>query len=441
MRVDLNKTEIGGFEFEWLRAAMAQPSMGSEWGECLQVMRRIRQNQFDSWISQWADLALSVEQRGRHFQSLSDTASAGQCFMRASNYYRCAEFFANHRNPRQKHYWEKSRENFMAAAKQLNIPVEPVTIPFNQTRLPGYFIKGGEGKRPTLLALSGFDGSIEELYHFIGKAARDRGWHCLLFSGPGQRDALHLNPGLVFRPDYEVPVASVVNYVLTIPEVDPEQLAIIGYSFGGYFASRAAAGNPRIKACVANSLIVGGTQDLVPFPLRLFPPSTINWAVNALSKISPGLRWALENGRWTFGSENPYDFITTLAPYTLKGTEERMQAPLLCIFGEQEFISGPANSPDKIRDIFHYIETVPASVWIKLFTRESGGASHCQAMGGMVQAQETTMAWLKQRFQEDAAPENGKQVILCSSFIPALKRHFGAKIALLFEKFKVDHAL
>ena len=42
---------------------------------------------------------------------------------------------------------------------------------------------------------------------------------------PIERGVLHLNPGLIFRPDYEVPVQAVVDYALARPDVDPERLA------------------------------------------------------------------------------------------------------------------------------------------------------------------------------------------------------------------------
>ncbi|WP_338460771.1 alpha/beta hydrolase family protein [Synechococcus elongatus] len=38
-------------------------------------------------------------------------------------------------------------------------------------------------------------------------------------------------------------VRPVVDYVLTRPEVDPERLAIAGWSFGGYLALRGRAVN------------------------------------------------------------------------------------------------------------------------------------------------------------------------------------------------------
>jgi len=43
-----------------------------------------------------------------------------------------------------------------------------VEIPFEDMKLPGYYFKTGEGKKPTLIVMSGFDGTVEELYFYIG---------------------------------------------------------------------------------------------------------------------------------------------------------------------------------------------------------------------------------------------------------------------------------
>ena len=43
----------------------------------------------------------------------------------------------------------------------------------------------------------------------------------------------------------------VVDYVLSRPEVDPKRIALIGASFGGYFAPRAAAFEKRLAAVIA----------------------------------------------------------------------------------------------------------------------------------------------------------------------------------------------
>ena len=45
-------------------------------------------------------------------------------------------------------------------------------------------------------------------------------------------------------------VTPAVDFALTLPEVDPSRLALIGMSLGGYLAARAAAFEHRLVACV-----------------------------------------------------------------------------------------------------------------------------------------------------------------------------------------------
>jgi pimeloyl-ACP methyl ester carboxylesterase len=82
--------------------------------------------------------------------------------------------------------------------------------------------------------------------------AADRGWNCLVFEGPGQWGPVFDQPPLLLRPDWEKPVTAVADYAETRPEIDTQRLALIGYSLGGYLAPRAAAMEPRIRACIAS---------------------------------------------------------------------------------------------------------------------------------------------------------------------------------------------
>ena len=198
--------------------------------------------------------------------------------------------------------------------------------------------------------MSGFDGSAEEVYYWIGPAAAERGWNCVIFEGPGQRGALHVNPGLVLRPDYEAPVAAVIDYAVGRSEVDPSRLALIGYSLGGFLATRAATFEPRIKAVVADSLIVNVSAAFAamwPKVLHGSFPKVIDTDFNLLARLRPDTRWGMDHARWTMGVEHPHDFFAAWAPYSLWGTEHRLTTPLLCLLGEDEIAQ---TSPEMITD-------------------------------------------------------------------------------------------
>jgi len=55
---------------------------------------------------------------------------------------------------------------------------------------------------------------------------------------------------LPFRYDWEAVVTPAVDYVLTRPDVDRDNLALMGMSMGGYLAARAAAFEHRFRAAV-----------------------------------------------------------------------------------------------------------------------------------------------------------------------------------------------
>jgi alpha-beta hydrolase superfamily lysophospholipase len=118
-----------------------------------------------------------------------------------------------------------------------------VAIPFEGTLLPGYLFRpdtSGE-PRPTLIYHGGYDSVLEEAYFAAAAGAVRRGYNCLAFDGPGQGAVLR-DQHLSFRADWETVVSAAADYALKRPEVDSGRLALMGTSFGGYLAARAAAG-------------------------------------------------------------------------------------------------------------------------------------------------------------------------------------------------------
>ncbi len=91
-------------------------------------------------------------------------------------------------------------------------------IPYEGTTLPGCFCQAAnvQGPTRTLIATNGYDSTVHESYFAFAVAASRRGYHCLLFDGPGQGSAL-IEQGLRMRPDCENVVRPVVGYALSRP--------------------------------------------------------------------------------------------------------------------------------------------------------------------------------------------------------------------------------
>lgn len=123
------------------------------------------------------------------------------------------------------------------AIAHFTTPVDVVEIPFEDLTLPGYHFRVADDgrRRPTVILCNGYDGTVEELYFFNARAALDRGFDVLAFDGPGQGSVL-VEQGVHLRPDWENVVAPVVDWLLERPTVDPDRIALIGLSLGGYLA-------------------------------------------------------------------------------------------------------------------------------------------------------------------------------------------------------------
>lgn len=70
------------------------------------------------------------------------------------------------------------------------------------------------------------------------------------------------------RPDWEVVLRAVVDAALAQPEVDGDRIAVMGWSFGGWLAPRATAGEPRVAALVADP----GQWDQAEAVRAMLPP-------------------------------------------------------------------------------------------------------------------------------------------------------------------------
>jgi hypothetical protein len=393
VKVNFAKKTVGGFNYEFTRGASTQTAGAAEFGECMETMHRITDGDFESWIQEWNATADHVKRFAQAALAAGDPNAARVAFLKASNYYRMAVFYAKHTDPRHRSLWEHSRACFDSMIALADTPHERAEIEFDGARLPALFVSGGDGRRPTLIALGGFDSTLEEVYGWIGPAAIAYGWHCLIFEGPGQWGALMNNPGLTFRGDYEKPTHAVVDYLLARGDVDPDRIALIGYSAGGYFAPRAASGEPRIRACIANTLVVDCEQAAKAGMKGVTNPAVIDVAFKLIMKLNTPARWGFQHAQWTFGIDKPHEWPSAYSGFTLKGREERFTNPMLFLFGEDDIRDAAASTKAIITGLLDFIQALPCDRSIHLFSQRDGASSHCQ-MGGLSYAHATIFTWL-----------------------------------------------
>jgi len=392
---DNKAMDIGTPAFNFVRTLMVAGTGGAEINECLLAAERISGNDEESWIREWASVAENACRVADQAVQSGQAVTARQAYLRASNYYRAAMFSLPHTDVRLDSYLTSSRECFRRAAKLFSPQIEVVDIPFGDARLPGYFLSVGQPKRPTLLVLNGGDSTNEEMVHWLGFAAVARGWNCMTFEGPGQWSALQLNPGLLMRPDYEVPVKAVVDYLVRRYDVDPGKIALYGPSLGSLLAARTVAFEERLCACVCDGLVVDvyeAWHAVWPRMLQNAPPRVFDIVFTALEKISPQLRGLTNRFRCMLGVSKPHEIIEAWRPYNIKDLAPRIRCPLLVLYGEAEL----AQSDQRVAlSALRFIKNLSGPVTIRMFGFDAGwAASHCQ-VGALATMQATVFDWLE----------------------------------------------
>jgi len=388
--------DIGTPAFLWMRASMPIPTGGADLAECLQIAERIQGGNDASWVQEWTRAAEILRKKAAALISSRRIATGRNALLRSAGYFRTALLRAPAFDPVADHLIKQSRETFEAAIGHFDAPIEVVRIPFGKHVLPGYYISAGIPNAPTLIASNGGDSTNEEMFHTLGFIARERGFNCVVFEGPGQFSARELNPDLHLQPDWEAPTGAVIDWLLRRPEVDPARIALFGWSLSSTLAIRAAAFDERIAAVVSNGLVVDVYEaffGIWPRWLQHASPRNFDRVFHLFEWLNSQIRATTGVFYRLHGVNTPSAMMEAWRPFTVKGIAGQLKCPVLIITGEAEYAEqqvGPL-----ISSIGAFLKELKAPAWFHEFTFEEDGwaASHCQ-IGAQRAHQELVFDWL-----------------------------------------------
>ena len=409
-KMERGSTRVAGFanaemDYQLMRQLGTARYGGAAVGECLALAQRIRDGIPASWVAEFTAAAQRQEADAQARALRGHAVSASGQYLVACNSYRAAEYYCGVLNPEHARLGRKSRECFLAAVRGQD--VEEVSLPFGGAQLPAYYVPapsqhaghGHHGRRgKTLLLISGYDGTLEETWLSYGLAALERGYHLLLFTGPGQMDTLRFNPGMALVPEYEHVGRMALDYVLARRETDPRRVALMGISFGGYFAARIAAHEPRLRALIANSPIVdlhAYMASFVGFDPALLPDAEdiqlkdIDHIPD--SAIPPQTREMMRNLIVRLGQTSFRRAYLRLRDFRVDDASLRnIRCPSLALVG-----TGEGAEPLAQCERFQRAVGGPAARHV--FTVEEGAEGHCQT-GNLAYSAAVSMDWLDELF-------------------------------------------
>jgi pimeloyl-ACP methyl ester carboxylesterase len=384
------------FKFETLRAAGFTVDAGADIGEVIVTTARIPEGDEDAWTAAWRTTAERIAKRGQDSLEAGDTVSAREAFFRASSYYRSAEFYRRKdplHDPQVLELSRLSKDYLVKAGALLDGPFRELTIPYEHGEMPGYlFLVDDSGQpRPTVIYTNGFDSTREEGYFLIGAAALRRGYNFLSYDGPGQGWMIR-EKNVPYRPDWENVLGPVMDYALTVPEIDDHKIVNLGYSLGGYLVARYAAYDHRSAAIVCNDGMMSFYASYPPIPqdtLRLIEEKRDEEAIPLLEAMivnDTNARWGLQNGVWVNGVANFAEYVRSTADYTLTVDEiNRIRTPVLVLEGEDDkvFAGQAAKVAAELRAPHEHVVMRDAD----------GAGQHCHE-GAMYQLHQTVFNYL-----------------------------------------------
>ncbi|MBV9232078.1 MAG: alpha/beta hydrolase [Chloroflexi bacterium] len=263
---------------------------------------------WDDWCQRWSECGAMHEQMGEKAEAHRHYESAAYHYFHAAISYHFGKYLFVNKPQELRVAHDHVVSVYKKALPYFDFPGEHVLIPYEGgARMPAILRKPWHTpKPPVVILVPGLD-SVKEELHIYGDDFLRRGMAVLAIDGPGQGEMEFAYP---LRHDYEVPVKYAVDYLESRPDVDANRVGLMGVSFGGQFAVRAAAFEHRLKASIENCGPYDQSENF-----RGRPQISRDTMVHRLK------------------AANEEDAFNKLKQFSLQGVAEKVSCPLLVIQG------------------------------------------------------------------------------------------------------------
>src|SRR5713226_5664396 len=330
----------------------------------------------DLWGIQWGRLGRKYEDLAEAHERQGKREEAGRTFYQAYEYYRIGRYPVPSSLEKMNCY-KGALRSFLKAAPHLDPPLERVEIPFEGKKVVGYLqTPRGTVRPPVVMHWGGVDGwkedrrSNSEALHKIGLAT-------FTIDMPGAGE----NPCLGQDPRAERTFSAAIDYLETRGDIDGKRVAVMGGSFGGYWAAKLAY----VEAKRLKGAVNWGAGVHYTFQEEWLRPALTERA----SQYLMGPSSLLDARSYIFRVKTLEEVLRIAPSLSLKtqGILDQPSAPLLCVNGKED-------DQHPVEDIYLLLEHgSPKDV--RIFP----GAGHMGRKPGQPndEVQETITRWLKQK--------------------------------------------
>jgi alpha-beta hydrolase superfamily lysophospholipase len=382
------------------------PYGGADFGEIQSIAEVIGDGDDNAYYDAWNAAAGRLSTEADAVLAKGHVARARALYLKASAFY-CTSFHLLYGAPVDPRLTAAFGKEVAALDKGLALgphPAAPLAVPFGQTQLPAYFIpaEGFETQvRPLIIFNNGYDCTITDTYFASAVAASRRGYHSLLFDGPGQGAMLY-ERGIPLRPDWDVVIKAVVDFAETLPLVDATRIALSGWSLGGHLAPRGASGEPRIAALIADPgtwSIADGFRDIVVRKLGVPPEAAADLGaldqavidkMDAFIRGNRQLNWkVVQRGFWVHGVNDLRAYLASTELFTMRGRANLIRCPTLITKAENDTLAADAEA---------FFDALECPKTLMRFSAAEGADGHCE-MRNRSLLNGRVLDWLDEQFE------------------------------------------
>ena len=218
-------------------------TQGIDYNDFVRTTARIER--WEEWLDAWSATGELHLRLAREAEEAGRKRTAGEAFVRAALCFHFAKYVWVVEPERNRETTIRARDALREAQRLLDPSAERIEAPLDGGAVIGNLRRpAGPEHPPLVLLIPGLDSTKEEFFNFE-RVFLERGLATLSLDGPGQGEAGFELP---IRPDYEVAVAAILDALAGRDDLDLARVGAAGVSLGGYYAPRAAAFEPRLRA-------------------------------------------------------------------------------------------------------------------------------------------------------------------------------------------------
>ena len=218
-------------------------TQGIDYNDFVRTTARIER--WEEWLDAWSETGELHLRLAREAEEAGRKRTAGEAFVRAALCFHFAKYVWVVQPERNRATTIRARDALREAHRLLDPSAERIEAQLDGGAVIGNLRHPAGAERPPLvLLIPGLDSTKEEFFNFE-RVFLERGLATLSLDGPGQGEAGFELP---IRPDYEVAVAAILDALAGRDDLDLARVGAAGVSLGGYYAPRAAAYEPRLRA-------------------------------------------------------------------------------------------------------------------------------------------------------------------------------------------------